>query len=85
MARVGSVVARDFIWVRISRSWLGGRVFRVREMASVQVTPGGISFPGGRGGRLADCQPDADAAALPFDGWWCEAEPALRGWLAWGE
>jgi hypothetical protein len=52
VARWGSDDASVFIWPRISRSWAGGSVLRVLEMASVQVRPGGISFPGGRGGSV---------------------------------
>lgn len=44
------MVESDFICERISSSWLGGSVLSVREIASVAVTPGGKSFPGGRGG-----------------------------------
>lgn len=67
MALWGSDAARAFIWPRISRSWDGGRVLSVREMASVQVKPGGISLPAGNGGRELACVPYALAAA-PFVG-----------------
>lgn len=43
--------ARVFICESTSRSWLGGRVLKVREMASKHVRFGGRSTPTGRGGR----------------------------------
>lgn len=52
MALEGSVVARVFICERTSRSCAGGRVERVREMASGQSRLGGRSMPRGRGGRV---------------------------------
>jgi len=52
VAFAGSVEQRVFIWDRTSRSCAGGRVFKVREIASGQVNPGGRSMPRGRGGRL---------------------------------
>lgn len=67
MALWGSVVASVFIWPRISSSWEGGRVLSVREMASVQVSPGGISLPAGRGGRELACAAYVLVAA-PFVG-----------------
>jgi hypothetical protein len=51
VALAGSVEVSVFIWERTSRSWVGGRVLRVREMASGQLSPGGRSTPRGRGGR----------------------------------
>ena len=54
VARAGSVVASVFICWRMSRSWAGGRVLSVREIASVQWTPGGRSLPWGRGGRVVE-------------------------------
>ena len=65
MAFKGSVVARVFIWESTSRSWDGGRVLRVREMASGQVRPGGRSMPVGRGGREEDC---GGGMVMPFEG-----------------
>lgn len=50
----GSDVANTFIWPRISNSCDGGSVLRVLEIESVQVRPGGISFPGGNGGKAVD-------------------------------
>jgi hypothetical protein len=50
VALAASVVARVFICERTSRSWAGGRVLRVREIASGQLRPGGRSTPRGRGG-----------------------------------
>lgn len=52
-------MASAFICPRISRSCGGGRVLRVREMASVQVRPGGISLPAGSGGRELAWEPYA--------------------------
>jgi hypothetical protein len=50
VALAASVVARVFIWESTSRSCAGGRVLRVREIASGQLRPGGRSTPRGRGG-----------------------------------
>lgn len=52
MAFGASVEARVFIWARTSRSCAGGRVLRVREMASGQLSPWGRSTPRGRGGSV---------------------------------
>jgi hypothetical protein len=46
------VEVRVFICESTSRSWAGGSVFSVREMASGQLRPGGRSTPMGRGGRV---------------------------------
>jgi hypothetical protein len=43
-------------------------VLRVREMASVQVTPGGRSLPCGRGGR-EEAPDDADGLEPLVGGW----------------
>ena len=51
MALAGSVITRPFICVIMSMSCVDGRVERVLDMASGQVTFGGRSTPGGRGGR----------------------------------
>jgi hypothetical protein len=45
-----SVVASVFICESTSRSWAGGSVLSVRDIASGHVRPGGRSMPGGRGG-----------------------------------
>jgi hypothetical protein len=51
VALAGSVDVSVFIWESTSRSCAGGRVLRVREIASGQVRPGGRSTPVGRGGN----------------------------------
>jgi hypothetical protein len=64
-----SVLARVFIWERTSRSWAGGRVLRVREMASGQVRPGGRSTPSGRGGREElFCAAEGGGMGTPLEG-----------------
>jgi hypothetical protein len=56
----------------MSRSCAGGSVLSVREMASVQETPGGRSLPCGSGGSEEGPPPLPDAV-----GAWMEAEGAL--------
>ena len=46
-----------------------GSALRVREMASVQVTPGGRSLPCGRGGRAEEPAVGGGIFVAPFDGW----------------
>lgn len=74
MALEASVEARVFIWARTSRSWAGGRVLRVREMASGQLRPCGRSTPRGRGGR---------DEALELWGCCCDIETPLEGGGCW--
>ena len=64
----GSVVVSVFIWERMSRSCAGGRVFRVREMASGQLRPGGRSAPIGRGGREELFCGGGGGIGIPFEG-----------------
>jgi hypothetical protein len=60
-----SVATSCFICESTSRSCEGGRMFRVREMASGQERPGGSSTPAGRGGREEPfC---AGAPEIPFE------------------
>lgn len=68
MAFAASVVAKVFICERTSRSCSGGRVLRVREMASGQVKPGGKSAPAGRGGIVEFGLIGGGAAGMPFEG-----------------
>ena len=64
-----SVLARVFICERTSRSWAGGRVLSVREIASGQVRPGGRSTPRGRGGRdELFCAPKGRGIGTPLEG-----------------
>lgn len=67
MALAASVVARVFIWERTSRSCAGGRVLRVREIASGQVKPGGRSTPRGRGG-IEELEFIGGGTGTPLDG-----------------
>ncbi len=55
MALAGSLMTKPFIWERISRSWGGGSVDSVLEMASGQVRLGARSTPGGSGGSPLAC------------------------------
>jgi hypothetical protein len=48
-------MTKPFIWERISRSWGGGSVDSVLEMASGQVRLGARSTPGGSGGSPLAC------------------------------
>jgi hypothetical protein len=69
VALAGSVMTKPFICDRMSRSCGGGRLPRVREMASGAETFGGGSVPGGRGGSELGCGTDAAAGSdCPFDG-----------------
>jgi hypothetical protein len=63
-----SVEARVFICERTSRSCAGGRVLRVREIASGHVSPGGRSAPTGRGGRDELLCMVGRGTDMPFDG-----------------
>lgn len=70
VARAASVVARVFIWERTSSNCAGGRVLRVREIASGQLRPAGRSTPRGRGG-IEDVRGGASwmgAGGKPLDG-----------------
>lgn len=52
VALAGSAMTRPFICERISKSCGAGSVVSVCEMALGQVSPGGRSTPGGRGGKF---------------------------------
>jgi hypothetical protein len=53
----------------MSRSWSGGSVESVREMASGHVKFGGSSAPGGRGPNALDCCSCGGCGGWPFMGW----------------
>lgn len=66
MALAGSVMTRPFICERMSRSWSGGSVESVREMASGHVRFGGSSTPGGKGPSALAVGAGTGTGACPF-------------------
>ncbi len=62
------MVARVFICERTSRSCAGGRVLRVREIASGQLRPCGRSTPSGRGGIDEFADGGGGGTETPFEG-----------------